>query len=192
MSHIKSWADHCSSDEESDGGGRIAPPPSDLPGSESYVDGKDRGDRGRDGKRTTSRRDFVPPESPPFTAYVGNLSYDIRTSNELKTAMDGLLEEGVAPTEEGGESRKEEYNGRMRGRSCLVAHPPFLLHACIDFISCQIATSDMPVKVKMARLMTDKSTGESRGYGYVEFHTKQEVRPFLAPRLFDFGAIPFP
>lgn len=101
-SNIKSWAD-ASSDEESDSEHpRIAPPPSGLPGSESYsalqqaeeteyyaADGDGGGSAG--GGNLRVMEDL--PANPPFTAYVGNVHRDILNSKEFWAELDGMLED---------------------------------------------------------------------------------------------------
>jgi hypothetical protein len=107
MSNIKSWAD-ASSDEESDDE-RIAPPPSNLPGSTSYNDLNDEEDDHEDEEeKIQMERDysFIFDNPPPYTAYIGNLSYDMKKSEDFGMEVEKLLNANrcVANTDKGGES----------------------------------------------------------------------------------------
>jgi hypothetical protein len=129
MSNKKSWGD-VSSDEDSDDERvtrapltrPVAPDDDGVGGEDDYAD---------------ERYAHPPPvviEGPPYTAFLGNLSYDIRSSTDLTSELESLLRE---------------------------------------------LRLDDVAKVKTARLVTDRPTGQSRGYGYVEFEAKEEVRFFL-------------
>jgi hypothetical protein len=105
MSNITSWAD-ASSDEESDDE-RIAPPPSNLPGSSSYLDlqNEDEDDHDEDeALQMEADYSFVFENPPPYTAYLGNLSYDMKKSDDLGAEVEKLLGARgcVANTEKGG------------------------------------------------------------------------------------------
>ena len=105
MSNITSWAD-ASSDEESDDE-RIAPPPSNLPGSSSYLNlqNEDEDDHGEDEElQMEADYSFVFENPPPYTAYLGNLSYDMKKSDDLGAEVEKLLGARgcVANTEKGG------------------------------------------------------------------------------------------
>ena len=126
MSNKKSWGD-VSSDEDSDDERvtrapltrPVAPDDDGIGGEDDYAD---------------ERYAHPPPvviEGPPYTAFLGNLSYDIRSSTDLTAELESLLRE---------------------------------------------LRLDDVAKVKTARLVTDRPTGQSRGYGYVEFEAKEEVR----------------
>lgn len=105
MSNITSWAD-ASSDEESDDE-RIAPPPSNLPGSTSYnnLNNEDE-DLHEEDELVELEKDysFIFENPPPYTAYIGNLSYDIKKSDEFGAEVDKLLSARgcVASTDKGG------------------------------------------------------------------------------------------
>ena len=168
---MKSWADHCSSDEESDDD-RIAPPPSGLPGTMPHQellglndDGDDDDDDDDiDGGASNSNNNnnyynshanplpkdysFVFQSAPPYTAYIGNLNYDIRNSNEFKMEMEKLLLD----------------------RDCQWSSPT------TNDDGDNTDTALAAVTVQSARLMTERNSGQSRGYGYVEFRTPEEVR----------------
>lgn len=108
MSNITSWAD-ASSDEESDDE-RIAPPPSNLPGSSSYHNLQQQGedDDLEEDEALQMERDFsfIFENPPPYTAYLGNLSYDMKKSDDLGMEVEKLLGSRgcVANTEKGGKS----------------------------------------------------------------------------------------
>lgn len=108
MSNIKSWAD-ASSDEESDDE-RIAPPPSNLPGSTSFNNLNDEEDGHEDEEEEEMvhmERDysFIFDNPPPYTAYIGNLSYDMKKSEDFGMEVEKLLSANrcVANTDKGGE-----------------------------------------------------------------------------------------
>ncbi|KAL7452289.1 hypothetical protein ACHAWC_004019 [Mediolabrus comicus] len=145
MSNIKSWAD-ASSDEESDDE-RIAPPPSNLPGATSYNNLNDEDDDHEDEEEeemVQMERDysFIFDNPPPYTAYIGNLSYDMKKSEDFGMEVEKLLSANrcVANTDKG---------------------------------------ENQPVRLSNARLITDRATGASRGYGYVEFDHPQELITFI-------------
>ena len=106
MSNITSWAD-ASSDEESDDE-RIAPPPSNhLPGSSSYLNLQDEAeddDHDEEEEALQMEKDysFIFENPPPYTAYLGNLSYDMKKSDDLGAEVEKLLgargcEERISP-----------------------------------------------------------------------------------------------
>ena len=106
MSNIKSWAD-ASSDEESDDE-RIAPPPSNLPGSTSYNNlNNDDDHEDEEEEMVQMERDysFIFDNPPPYTAYIGNLSYDMKKSEDFGMEVEKLLNANrcVANTDKGGE-----------------------------------------------------------------------------------------
>ena len=109
MSNIKSWAD-ASSDEESDDE-RIAPPPSNLPGSTSYsnLNNQDDDDDDHEEEELAGQMEkdysFIFENPPPYTAYIGNLSYDMKTSDEFGAEVEKLLSgrRCVATTDKEGE-----------------------------------------------------------------------------------------
>lgn len=145
MSNIKSWAD-ASSDEESDDDDRIAPPPSGLPGSSSYGQLNAMDEEESEHEEEGDHYDDAPqgfehliPSEPPYTAFVGNLHYDMRTSNDLGREVEDMLRARRCVARDGG--------GQVLG----------------------------DVRLASARLITDRNTGQSRGIGYVEFDSPEEV-----------------
>ncbi|KAL7492135.1 hypothetical protein ACHAWT_001334 [Skeletonema menzelii] len=146
MSNITSWAD-ASSDEESDDE-RIAPPPSALPGSSSYLNLQNEDDDDVDhdedeALQTEADYSFIFENPPPYTAYLGNLSYEMKKSDDFGAEVEKLLGARgcVANTEKG---------------------------------------ENQPVQLRNARLITDRATGASRGYGYVEFDYPEELISFIS------------
>ena len=130
MSNKKSWGD-VSSDEDSDDE-RVTRAPLTRPVAPDDDDGIGGGDDDyADERRYAHHPPPVVVEGPPYTAFLGNLSYDIRSSTDLTSELESLL-------------RERRLDGAAR--------------------------------VKTARLVTDRPTGQSRGYGYVEFDAKEEVR----------------
>ena len=107
MSNITSWADASSSDEESDDE-RIAPPPSNLPGSTSYnnLQGVEEDLQEEDDEALQLEKDyaFLFETQPPYTAFVGNLSFDMKNSNDFGVEVQKMLgaRKCVASTEKGG------------------------------------------------------------------------------------------
>ena len=136
MSNIKSWAD-ASSDEESDDG-RIAPPPSGLPGSTSYHDLANQSDE--EDYNAPPPPQYTIPTQPPYTAFIGNLNYDMANTNDLGRELEILLQKRRLEV-------VDEQSGQVRG----------------------------VVRISSARLMINRDTGESRGYGYCEFDSPGEV-----------------
>lgn len=138
-SNIKSWADHCSSDEESDDD-RIAPPPSGLPGSSSYGqlhaldESEDEEELPPPAPVRKSFAISALPDRPPYTAFLGSLPNALKNTNDLGREVEGLL----------------------RNRGPEVAG----------------------LRVSDVRLMIERDTGKSRGYGYVEFDTPEEVSSY--------------
>mmetsp|Transcript_55411 Transcript_55411/g.134565 ORF Transcript_55411/g.134565 Transcript_55411/m.134565 type:complete len:167 (-) Transcript_55411:444-944(-) len=92
---VKNWADHCSSDEESIGDD--APPheqfdeqlqisPHDHEHHDSNPEMTMNEGAGTGTPKPPKTYDY--PSQPPFTAFVGNLSYNIKTNEDLVAAMD--------------------------------------------------------------------------------------------------------
>ena len=120
--NIKSWAD-ASSDDDSDDD--VRPPPRPIP---SYNDHDDNDDDVVPPPPHSTRPQYTIPSNPPYTSYIGNISYEIRNTTELCAEVREML-------------NRRNVTG--------------------------FAT---------ARLMLDRDTDRSKGYGYVEFQSGQEVR----------------
>ena len=78
---VKGWADHCSSDEESDGEFRqhVAENARAATDTAAAVASPEPTSLTRERKP----KEFVFPDAPPYVAYVGNLSYDIKSAEQL-------------------------------------------------------------------------------------------------------------
>ncbi len=155
----KSWADHCSSDEESDddlppktlsaqdifGGGDVAVDDDEEDAAAAEEDSAlgDGNSFRPNAARPPKDYSFLLTAPPPYTAYVGNLNYDIRSSQELQEDVEKMLE----------------------SRKCVAI-----------FASEGDAGGERNVRVQSARLMTERGGGQSRGYGYLEFESPEEVR----------------
>ena len=136
MSNKKSWGD-VSSDEDSDDE-RVTRAPLTRPVAAAAAAAAAADDDGGGGDDDYADERYARPppppvviEGPPYTAFLGNLSFDMRSSTDLTAELESLL-------------RERRLDGAAR--------------------------------VKTARLVTDRTTGQSRGYGYVEFDAKEEVR----------------
>uniref|UniRef100_A0A6U3QS90 RRM domain-containing protein n=1 Tax=Ditylum brightwellii TaxID=49249 RepID=A0A6U3QS90_9STRA len=125
---MKGWAEYCSSDEESDDGLRHTHPAASSDGlhpSLHHEDDDDHEDDGSPGDVASnddtgdhlnaippvpSKREYDDlPNGPPYTAYVRNLSYDIRENDQLVYEINGLLERRY----EGTDVRVQVVNARV-------------------------------------------------------------------------------
>ncbi len=125
---MKSWADEQDDSSDDDDDSPIFPPSGNDKISHTNVA---KAVDERENNYQIPQKEFMLPTQPPYTAYVGNLSYDIRGSNDLRREVEALLSQ----------------------RQCTLAR-----------------------RLTDARLMMEKGSNASRGYGYVEFETDGEVR----------------
>ena len=119
--NIKSWGD-VSSDDDSDDD--VRPPPRPIPSYDS--NGHDNEDD--DVVPVATKPHYTIPPNPPYTSYIGNISYEIRNTSELCTEVREML-------------NRRNVTG-----------------------------------FSTARLMLDRDTDRSKGYGYIEFQSGKEVR----------------
>eukprot|EP00536_Pseudo-nitzschia_multiseries_P012046 jgi/Psemu1/100907/gw1.440.12.1 len=110
---MKSWADHCSSDEDTDDNLSVGEEEAlayngddddDEPIEEEFAD-KAVVDEGFGGDHQQQQllqqpqaRTYDFPDHPPFTAFVGNLSYDIQDTSQLQQAMADVVLERLGET----------------------------------------------------------------------------------------------
>lgn len=130
---MKSWADE--QDDSSDDDSPIIPP-SGFPGGNDKIINNNvvKAVGEQENNYQIPPKEFILPNQPPYTAYVGNLPNDIRSSNDLGREVEALLSQ----------------------RQCTLAR-----------------------RLNDARLMMEKGSNASRGYGYVEFETDGELIEFL-------------
>jgi len=153
---MKSWADHCSSDEESEGDHRRKSEPvnDDDNAERNIVTAKEttRDEAQEDLKGNNNDDDAIPPplpladfptnypqfqeviqdlQGPPYSAHVGNLSFRIQTNEQLSRTLEGLVD--------------YRYQGQEK------------------------------VHVSSARIALDRETKKSRGFANVYFDTVDEV-----------------
>ena len=143
---MKSWADHCSSDEEDD-----IPKVSTLDKSNhsrhldsDHSDNEDNNTNGNNGDDDHSSHydseeelqmqrekilESLQNNDPPFTAFVGNLSYEVQDAQHLAYELEEM---------------------------------------CKHLLGHQVTAIN-------GRLMTDRDTGKKKGFGYVEFETVEDV-----------------
>jgi RNA recognition motif-containing protein len=122
--NIKSWGD-VSSDDDSDDD--IRPPPRPIPSYNSTDD--DDADNYNNPPKVLPQ--YTIPSHPPYTSYIGNISYDIRNTTEFCTHVQEML-------------TKRNVTG-----------------------------------FSTARLMMDRDSDRSKGYGYIEFTSGKEVRWYM-------------
>eukprot|EP00555_Chaetoceros_dichaeta_P007171 CAMPEP_0198263880 /NCGR_PEP_ID=MMETSP1447-20131203/13852_1 /TAXON_ID=420782 /ORGANISM="Chaetoceros dichaeta, Strain CCMP1751" /LENGTH=440 /DNA_ID=CAMNT_0043952637 /DNA_START=17 /DNA_END=1339 /DNA_ORIENTATION=+ len=149
---MKSWADHSSSDEDSDAEADLSVADLSMLNSKSNDDGISF-DNSTIGVVSPSKsyddEDFppvpppvdfgyVPPNAPneaPYTAHIGNLSFGVKEGPDLAEEIEKLV--------------TDRYKG------------------------------EESVSVTEARVGVDRDTGKRRGYGYVEFGTLEELLVLL-------------
>jgi len=93
---MKSWADHCSSDEDTDDNYSVdSEEPNEGQSFEAAfaekVQVSDHNKEPNAGETEQQVRNYNFPERPPFTAFVGNISYDIQESSQLQQALADLV-----------------------------------------------------------------------------------------------------
>ena len=98
---MKSWADHCSSDEDTDDNDSVLeevqnddeePIEEDFSEKARFndggtFDGNHRHRQQNHQHQHNQARTYDFPDRPPFTAFVGNLSYDIQDESQLQQAL---------------------------------------------------------------------------------------------------------
>jgi RNA recognition motif. (a.k.a. RRM, RBD, or RNP domain) len=142
----KDWADQCSSEEEDEGPEVVVSQPSStLDGTSNHV----QQGMGHDESISTptppppSERVYEYPTAPPFSAYVGNLAYDV-TKDMLAEALAALALK--------------------------------ILH--------------YEIKIVSSKIVMDKiDRNKSRGYGYVEVETLQELQKLMELNQYDHAVI---
>ena len=150
---MKSWADHCSSDEESlddvgdmeeqlqnqtfDEKEEPAPQPEEVeaeaPAEEEAEEATKEQAPPQQEQEKPKERVYDFPDKPPFTAFVGNLSFNIKDPEELKAAIAEVA----------------------------------------------MARLNVQINVIGGRIATDRRDGKPRGFGYIEVETLDEVRTLL-------------
>ena len=166
---MKSWADHCSSDEESDDGmhhpARLTGPEESLDADLSYeesvghisvtgedgeaLDQLDAPGGGRGGRFHHHNRQPQPEEIPfPADVDLDNLPPNFPTQ---------------AP-----------YTAHIRNLSFKIESPTDLAEK-IEGLTKWRYQKKKSVTVTNARVGVDRATGKRKGFGYVEFDTPEEV-----------------
>ena len=85
---MKSWADHCSSDEDTDDNYSVESAESEDKNVEEVPQSLDEAFEEKAQIDTTPpERTYDFPTRPPFTAFVGNLSFHIQESSQLQQAL---------------------------------------------------------------------------------------------------------
>jgi len=149
---MKSWADHCSSDEDSDADADLSGADLSMLNSKSNDEGLSFDNSTVDvlsPEKSYDDEDFPPvpppvdygmvpqnaPNEAPYTAHIGNLSFGVKEGSDLADEIEKLV--------------TDRYKG------------------------------EESVTVTEARVGVDRDTGKRRGYGYVEFATLEELQILL-------------
>ena len=85
---MKSWADHCSSDEES----LMEEIEQELVDETEEEEPVAENETAPEPEPVVVEKTYVFPDKPPFTAFVGNLAYSLKEAEDLKSAIGELTE----------------------------------------------------------------------------------------------------
>lgn len=146
---MKSWADHCSSDEEDEDIPRVQVPPqvkesdSESDYSDNEEEEHNNNNRGNNsGSRNNNyNRDRNPrpppvlPTSKPFTAFVGNLSYEIQDAKHLAYELERLCGEKLQKpvTAVDGRLMTDRESGMKKGYG-------YIEFDTVEDVSCSVPT----------------------------------------------------
>eukprot|EP00531_Pseudo-nitzschia_arenysensis_P012721 CAMPEP_0116130608 /NCGR_PEP_ID=MMETSP0329-20121206/8572_1 /TAXON_ID=697910 /ORGANISM="Pseudo-nitzschia arenysensis, Strain B593" /LENGTH=380 /DNA_ID=CAMNT_0003625001 /DNA_START=192 /DNA_END=1334 /DNA_ORIENTATION=- len=83
---MKSWADHCSSDEDTDDNYSVDSVESEVKEEAQSLDEAFE-EKAQINEPTPQARTYDFPSQPPFTAFVGNLSFHIKEPSQLQQAL---------------------------------------------------------------------------------------------------------
>ena len=80
---MKSWADHCSSDEDTDDNYSVEDEDDEQQEAEEQTFDAAFSEK----VQVDQQQQYNFPDRPPFTAFVGNLSFDIQEASQLQQAL---------------------------------------------------------------------------------------------------------
>ncbi len=83
---MKSWADHCSSDEDTDDNYSVDSVESEVKEEAQSLD-ETFEEKAQIANEPPPARTYDFPSRPPFTAFVGNLSFQIQEPSQLQQAL---------------------------------------------------------------------------------------------------------